>query len=104
MHLDRRLMLSLFGCVALVSSAFALYQAAAEIHALRDEVRHQAMVLAESQYGLAAQALASGSREELQGVVDRFGKREQMAGAAVYDAAGVVVPAARTALEPAGAR
>ena len=38
MHLSRRLMLSLLGGVAVVSMVFALYQASAEMHAMRDEV------------------------------------------------------------------
>jgi len=85
MHLGRRLMLALFGCVALVSAAFALYQAAAEMHSLRDDVQRQALVLAESQSGAVARALASGSSDQLQTVVQRFEKGGRLAGAAVYD-------------------
>ncbi|HXM44729.1 MAG TPA: trehalose-6-phosphate synthase [Bryobacteraceae bacterium] len=88
MHLSRRLMLSLFGGVALVSMVFALYQAAAEMHAMRGEVERQALVLAESQRRAAEQVLQDGSPGELQALVGQFQNQEQMAGVAIYDANG----------------
>jgi hypothetical protein len=56
------LVLSLFGGVAVVSMLFGLYQAAAEMHAMRAEVQRQALVLAESQQRAAEQVLQDGSR------------------------------------------
>jgi alpha,alpha-trehalose-phosphate synthase [UDP-forming] len=88
MHLSRRLMLSLFGCVAVVSLIFALYQATAEMHAMRAEVERQAMVLAESQQRPAEQVLQDGSTAEMQQLVAQFQNHEQMAGVAIYDAQG----------------
>jgi alpha,alpha-trehalose-phosphate synthase [UDP-forming] len=86
MHLSRRLMLSLFGGVAVVSMLFALYQAAAEMHAMRSEVQRQATVLAESQQKAAEQALQDGSPGEMQALVAQFQNHERMAGVALYGA------------------
>jgi trehalose 6-phosphate synthase len=88
MHLSRRLMLSLFVGVALVSMFFALYQAAAEMHAMRSEVERQSLELAEGQQRAAEQALRDGSASELQALVGQFQNHDQMAGVAVYDANG----------------
>ncbi|MGA3039948.1 MAG: trehalose-6-phosphate synthase [Bryobacteraceae bacterium] len=88
MHLSRRLLLSLFGGVALVSMVFALYQAAAEMHAMRAEVERQATVLAESQQRAAEQVLQDGSAGERQALVGQFQHHEHMAGVAIYDAQG----------------
>jgi len=88
MHLNRRLMLSLFGGVAVVSMLFALYQAAAEMHAMRAEVERQAMVLAQSQQRAAEQVLQDGSASELRALVGQFQNDQHLAGAAVYDAHG----------------
>ena len=88
MHFGRRLMFSLFGCVAIVSSVFAIYQAEAEMHALRDEAQRQAQVLAESLQQPLVQALESGYPGDPQVVVDQFTSHPRMAGVAVYDANG----------------
>ena len=61
MQLSRRLMMSLLGGVAAVSLGFAVFQAKAEMHALEDEVRRQASVIAESQRRPVEVALESGS-------------------------------------------
>jgi len=88
MHLSRRLMLSLFGGVAGVSMVFALYQGAAEMHAMRSEVQRQSVVLAESQQRAAEQVLQDGSPSELQALVGQFQNHEHMAGVAIYGADG----------------
>ncbi|MGA2590209.1 MAG: trehalose-6-phosphate synthase [Bryobacteraceae bacterium] len=88
MHLGRRLMFSLLGGVAVVSLVFALYQAMAEMHAMREEIQRQALVLAESQQKPAEQMLQSGSPSELQAFVDQFQNHERLAGVAIYDAKG----------------
>jgi len=81
-------MLSLFGGVAVVSMLFALYQAAAEMHAMRSEVQRQALVLAESQQRAAGQVLQDGSPGEMQALASQFQNHEHMAGVAIYDAKG----------------
>ena len=88
MHLGRRLMFSLLGGVAVVSMVFALYQAMAEMHAMREEIQRQALVLAESQQKPAEQVLQGGSPSELQAFVDQFQNHERLAGVAIYDAKG----------------
>jgi len=88
MYLSRRLMLSLLGGVAVVSLIFALYQAAAEMHALRVEVERQAVVLAESQQKAAQQAIESGWPNEIQALVGQFQNHAQMAGLTIYGANG----------------
>ena len=91
MHLNWRLMLSLFGGVAVVSMLFAVYQAAAEMHAMRVEVERQALILAESQQKAAAQALADNSPSEMQALTGQFQNHERLAGVALYDAKGETV-------------
>jgi trehalose-6-phosphate synthase len=91
MHLSQRLMFSLFCGVAAVSMAFAAYQVQAEMHALRDEVQRQAIVLAESQQGPVEQILATGSPRELQALVDQYRNRGHLAGMAVYDGTGTTL-------------
>ena len=85
MHFSRRLMLSLFGGITVVSMAFALYQVIAETHALKDEVQRQELILAQSQQAPVEQALQRGSRAELQTIVDQFRDHERLAGMAIYD-------------------
>ncbi len=89
MYLNRRLMLSLLGGVAIVSLLFAVYQGAAEMHAMRVEVERQAMVLAESQQRAAEQVLQEGFPGELQDLVGQFQGHERLAGIAIYDAKGL---------------
>ena len=88
MHLNRRLMLSLCGGVAVVSMLFALYQAAAEMHSMRAEVERQAVILAESQQQAALHALEDRSATELQTLTAQFQNHNHLAGVAIYDAAG----------------
>jgi len=88
MYLGRRLMLCLLGGVAVVSMVFALYQAASEMHAMREDVQRQALVLAESQQKSAEQVLQGGSPGELQAFADQFQNHERLADVAIYDAKG----------------
>ena len=102
MHLGRRLMLSLLGCVAVVSSIFVFFQVRAEVHTLRDEVQRQAQVLAESLRQPIMQALESGYPGDLQAFVDQVPSHQRMLGVAVYDAKGqqeAVTPALAPRLE-----
>jgi trehalose 6-phosphate synthase len=88
MHPGSRLSFSLLGVVAVVSLAFAVYQATLELHTLRDEVQRQSLVLAESQRHTAEQLLLTSSTDDLQTHVDQFQNQEQLAGVALYDATG----------------
>jgi len=88
MYLGRRLMFCLLGGVAVLSMLFALYQAASEMHAMREDVERQALVLAESQQKSAEQVLQGGSPGELQSFADQFQNHERLAGVAIYDANG----------------
>src|SRR5690348_8361604 len=91
MHLSSRLNFYLLGGVAAVSMLFAMYQAAWEVHTLRDEVQRQSLVLAETQQRLVEQMLESGSVRDLQAFVDQFQNHERLAGVGVYDPTGRVV-------------
>ena len=86
-------MFSLLGGVALVSMVFAVYQAASDMHALREEVERQALILAESQEKSAEQALLGGSPTELQAFADQFQNHQRLAGVAIYDAKGQLLAA-----------
>jgi len=88
MYLGLELMLSLLGGVAVASMVFALYQAASEMHAMREEVQRQALVLVEGQQKSAEQVLQGGSSCELQAFADQFQNHERLAGVAIYDAKG----------------
>jgi alpha,alpha-trehalose-phosphate synthase [UDP-forming] len=88
MHFSSRFVFSLLGAVAAVSLGFDIYQAALEMHALRDGVQKQSLVLAESQRRTAEQLLLASSTGDLQTHVDQFQNQEQLAGIALYDASG----------------
>jgi alpha,alpha-trehalose-phosphate synthase [UDP-forming] len=85
MRFSRRLIISLLLGVAAVSVAFAIYQTVSEVHALKDDVQRQALVLAESQQMSVEQLLQSGSSRELEALVERFRNYNHMAGLAIYD-------------------
>jgi trehalose-6-phosphate synthase len=88
MRLSQRLILSLVGGVTAVSLVVAMYQAGAEMHALRDDVQRHALILAESQQRSAETLLKTGSTSDLQTMVDKFQNDERVAGVAVYDVNG----------------
>ena len=91
MHLSSRLNFSLLGGVAAVSMLFSMYQAAWEVHTLRDEVQRQALILAETQQRSVEQILQSGSTRDLQAFVDQFQNHERLAGIGIYDAVGKAI-------------
>jgi len=91
MRLNRRLIASLLGGVAAVSMVFAIYQAKAEVHGLKEEVQRQALVLAESLERPAAQRLQAGSARDLQAWVAQFQVHDSLAGMAIYDRNGQAV-------------
>ncbi|HLK66948.1 MAG TPA: trehalose-6-phosphate synthase [Bryobacteraceae bacterium] len=88
MRLSFRLILSLIAGVTAVSLGFAIYQAQAEVHAQREDVRMHAMTLAEGLERSVEPLLLVGSPSDLQALVDRFQNHERLAGVAVYDVNG----------------
>jgi len=91
MHVTYRLSSSLILGVAAVSLAFAFWQTRADTQALRTDLENHARVLAESLAKSVGPPLQKHSNRELQRLIDRFNDREQIAGVAVYDAAGQLV-------------
>jgi alpha,alpha-trehalose-phosphate synthase [UDP-forming] len=83
MHLSRRLIFSLLCGVALISGIFALYQANTEVKSLKNQVRQEAALVAESRRTAVEQALESGSIEDLQALADHS------QGMAVFDQRGI---------------
>jgi len=88
MKLNRRLIVSLLGGVAAVSSIFAIYQAREEMHALKVALDRQARLLAESQRLPVEQILQAGKTQDLHALTDRYQNQGQLAGMAVYDSKG----------------
>jgi trehalose-6-phosphate synthase len=86
MKLSHRLIVSLLASVAIVSMAFAVYQAREEANTLKDAVERQARLLAGSQQAPVEQLVRSGSAPDLQALVERFQKQDELAGIAVYGA------------------
>ena len=97
MHLSRRLIFSLLCGVALISGIFALYQANSEVKALKNQVRQEASLVAESQRRAVEQAFESGSIQDLQALA------AQSQGMAVFDLRGIPL-AAGTGLDATVAR
>lgn len=91
MHVTYRLSSSLILGVAAVSLAFAFWQTRADTQGLKTDLENHARVLAESLAKSAEPPLQKHSYRELQRLIDRFNDREQIAGVAVYDAAGQLV-------------
>ena len=87
MQLSYRL-IALLCVVAALSMGFATYQAIVETEAIRNEVRRQAQVLADSQQRPVEQMLQSGASQELQTLADRFRNHDRLVGVGVYDEKG----------------
>ena len=89
--LSARLIVSLILGIALVSSGFSYYEVLGEKRALRSDLERRAEMLGESLVGNVERLLNTGSDKELQGLVQRFGNREQLLGIAIYDRNGALV-------------
>src|SRR5579863_6580588 len=92
MRFSLRLMLPVIACIALISGLFAYYQAQGQEEALLKELDQRA--------SLAAQTLAdsfqplldrNASAVELRRALNRFGTRERIVGAAIFDESGKIV-------------
>jgi alpha,alpha-trehalose-phosphate synthase [UDP-forming] len=88
MHQSRRLIFSLLCGVALISGIFALYQANSEVKSLKNQVRQEASLVAESQRRAVQQAFETGSIQDLQTLADHS------QGMAVFDLRGIPLAAA----------
>jgi trehalose-6-phosphate synthase/uncharacterized membrane protein affecting hemolysin expression len=83
--LSIRLIVSLILAVTLVSLLSSYYQVRGEQRNLRKDLERRAAVLAESLAGNVEPQLENGSKQTLQGIVERFSNRERLAGVAVID-------------------
>ncbi|MGI9101892.1 MAG: trehalose-6-phosphate synthase [Terriglobales bacterium] len=79
-----RLIGALVLCVLLVSVFSSYYQAESQKRELRNELSKRAEVLAESLQPNLERLLRRGDNAELQRAAERFGRRERLAGIAVY--------------------
>ncbi len=98
MRLSVRLIFPLLGIVTLVSLVFSYYQVRREIRIQARDLSRRAELMAESLDATVQPMLAS--KPSLQRVVERFGAREHLVGAAVYDSQGA--PLAVSAKLPPG--
>jgi trehalose 6-phosphate synthase len=89
--LSVRLIVSLILGVTLVSAGFSYYEVLGEKRALRNDMERRAEMLGESLVGNVERSWNTGSRKELQQLVQRFGNREHLLGVAIYDRQGAVV-------------
>jgi len=83
-----KIVLPLIVSVALVSLFFAAYQVRTEKRLLRNDLSHRAEILGESLQESVEPLLERGQEKSLQRLVDRFGQREHLKGAAVYGNSG----------------
>ena len=91
MRITFRLILVLFIAVAVVSLIFARNQVKYQKERLRSDLELRADVLAHSLQEMIEPILATGSTQDLEGIVERFGNRERLAGVAIYDVHGNVI-------------
>ena len=93
--LSLRLIISLIDGITLVSSGFSYYEVLAEKRTLRSELERRAEMLGESLVGNVERAWNPADKErsdrELRRLVQRFGKRENLLGVAIYDEQGTLV-------------
>jgi len=83
--LSLRLIVALIVGVTFVSLATSWYEVRADKDALRYDLEHKAEMLDESLAANAALYLASGDRQGLEDMVDRFSNRDRLLGIGVYD-------------------
>jgi len=92
MRTTLRIVAPLIVSVAVVSLLFATYQVRTQKRILRNDLSRRADILAESlQTSVEPLFDREAPGKGLQRLVDRFGKREQLKGVAVYDANGVAL-------------
>jgi len=89
--LSIRLIVSLIVGITLVSSGFSYYEVLAKKRSLRNDLEASAEMLGESLVGNVERSWNNGSPKDLQRVLQRFSNRENLLGAAVYNAQGSLV-------------
>jgi hypothetical protein len=99
MRTTLKIVLPLIVSVAAVSLLFAAYQVRTEKRNLRNELSRRAEIQGESLQESVEPLLERGPERNLQRMVERFGQREHLKGAAVYDASGATL-AITTGLPP----
>src|SRR3990167_1091775 len=85
MRITLRLILSLGIAASTVVFASTSYQARQEERRLLEELDQRTALLAESLRELAEPLLGTEQQGELQGLLERFGNRERLAGVALYE-------------------
>jgi len=88
MRITLRLIVSLVVVLSLAASLFAWYQVRSERARLSEEIDRRASILAESLQETVEPLLTERAISRLQKAVERFTKRERLAGVAVYTPAG----------------
>jgi alpha,alpha-trehalose-phosphate synthase [UDP-forming] len=91
MRTTLKIVLPLIVSVAVVSLLFAAYQVRTEKRNLRNELSRRAEIQGESLQESVEPLLERGPEKNLQRLVERFGQREHLKGAAVYDASGTTL-------------
>ena len=91
MRTTLKIILPLIVSVAAVSLLFAGYQVRREKHTLRNDLSRRAEILGESLQESVEPLLERAPEKSLQRLVERFGQREHLKGAAVYNAAGAAL-------------
>ncbi len=84
MRIRLRLIASLIFGTTLLALSFAFFQVRSQKRAMRSDLERRAEVLAQSLSESLEPLLKKGSREDLHRLVDRFEKRQRVAGVAVY--------------------
>ena len=88
MRLSLRLAFCLIAAISLVTFIVARYQSGEQEQDLRKDLETRAQDLGESLQQIIQPILESGSLNQLQPILERFGSREKVAGVAVYDTLG----------------
>jgi alpha,alpha-trehalose-phosphate synthase [UDP-forming] len=88
LRITSRLIVSLIIGIGLVASLFTYSQVRGEKREMRAELEWRSELLAESLAQSVEPLLQKESLKELQGLVERFGNREHLAGIGVYDKEG----------------
>jgi trehalose-6-phosphate synthase len=93
MRITLRIILSIFIVISVIVVLFTVLQVEQEKERMITDLERRASVLGESLKESTEPLVAKGLAQRLQSIVEKFGKRERMAGVAVYDPQGGLVAA-----------
>jgi trehalose-6-phosphate synthase len=93
MRITLRIILSIFIVISVIVVLFTVLQVEQEKELMITDLEGRASVLGESLKESTQPLVAKGLAQRLQSIVEKFGKRERMAGVAVYDPQGGLVAA-----------